>query len=259
MVPLPKERSSARDVIVVHSSDLHVDTDWTARLHGGDGTRGLSAVLKTADAVSAHLVVLAGDVFDHNRLPDPLLARTARLLGAAARPVVVLPGNHDPAAEDSAWRRGGFDGQTNIYVLGVTHGTSVLFPALDLEVCGRAHSDYDDMAPLAKARPRRSRWRIALAHGHYVPARERGVKYHPSWLIHDRHIAAADADYLALGHWNRPARVGPATSCAHYCGSPELSGTVNVVRLRAAGSVSVGREPIRWPAGTAPAMPAAAD
>ena len=253
-----RQRSPARDLVVVHSSDLHVDTDWTARLHGGDGTGGLVAVLKTAGAIRADLVVLAGDVFDHNRLPEAVLARTARLLGAAERPIVVLPGNHDPAAEDSAWRRGGFAAHANVHVLGVTHGTSVLFPELDLEVCGRPHSDYDDMAPLAKPRARRTRWRIALAHGHYVPVRDRSMKYHPSWLIHDRHIKAADADYLALGHWNRPARVGPETTCAYYCGSPELAGTVNAVRFRAAGSVSVTQEPIRWPAG-APAAPAFSD
>jgi DNA repair exonuclease SbcCD nuclease subunit len=256
----PSESSRrGRDIVVVHSSDLHVDTDWTARLHGGDGAGGLGAVLGTARAVAADLVVLAGDVFDHNRLPDDVLERTARLLGTAGRPVVVLPGNHDPAAEDSAWRRGGFAGHGNVHVLGVTHGNAVLFPGLDLEVCGRPHSDYDDMVPLAKARARRCRWRIAVAHGHYVPVRDRAVQHHPSWLIHDRHLAAADADYVALGHWNRPAQVGPRTACAHYCGSPELAGTVNLVRLRAAGTVSVRREPIRWPAGAAPVAPAIAD
>jgi DNA repair exonuclease SbcCD nuclease subunit len=256
----PNESSmSGRDIVVVHSSDLHVDTDWTARLHGGNGAGGLAAVLNTAGALAADLVVLAGDVFDHNRLPDEMLERTAQLLGSAGRPVVVLPGNHDPAADDSAWRRGGIADHANVHVLGISDDRAVLFPDFDLEVCGRPHSDYDDMVPLAKARARRSRWRIVVAHGHYAPTRDRAVKHHPSWLIHDRHIAAADADYVALGHWNRPARVGPAGSCAHYCGSPELAGTVNLVRLQASGKVIVRQEPIRWPAGAAPIAPAIAD
>jgi DNA repair exonuclease SbcCD nuclease subunit len=250
---------STRDLAVVHSSDLHVDTDWTARRHGGDGIGGMRAVLETASAIGADLVVLAGDVFDHNRLPDGVLARTARLLGAFARPVVVLPGNHDPIAADSVWRRGGFDSYANIHVLGVTHRSAVLFPDLDLEVCGRAHSDYDDMVPLAKLPARRARWRIAVAHGHYMPVRDRAVKYHPSWLIHDRHIRAADADYLALGHWNRAVRVGPETACAYYCGSPELAGTVNLVRFQATGAVDVRQEPIRWAAGAMPIEPAIID
>jgi DNA repair exonuclease SbcCD nuclease subunit len=239
--------SSDRGVVVVHSSDIHVDTDWTARLHEGDGTRGLRLVLETASAVNADLVVLAGDVFDHNRLPEPVLARTAELLGACGRPVVVLPGNHDPAVSDSGWHRGPFARQTDVHVLGVTRRGPVVLPHLELEVTGKPHSDYDDMVPLRSGGARRARWRIAMAHGHYTPVRDRTASYHPSWLIHDRHITGADADYVALGHWNRSARVGPDGTRAYYCGSPDLAGTVNVVTLRAGGAVTVRREPIRQP------------
>src|SRR4051794_13441182 len=42
-----------KDVIMVHSSDLHVDHDYTARLHGGDGTAGLTCVLNAARAIGA--------------------------------------------------------------------------------------------------------------------------------------------------------------------------------------------------------------
>ena len=63
-----------------------------------------------------------------------------------------------------------------------------------------------------------------------------------------------DPDYVALGHWNRPAKVGPTGIHAYYSGSPELAGTVNVVRLRDDGTVRVHAEPIRWDSAlTAPA------
>src|SRR5262252_4885176 len=52
----------SRDIVVVHSSDLHIDHDYTARLHGGDGTAGLSGVLSAARAAGADVVVLAGRV-----------------------------------------------------------------------------------------------------------------------------------------------------------------------------------------------------
>ena len=67
----------ARDVVVVHSSDLHVDHDYTARLHGGDGTAGLACVLAAANAMAADLVLLAGDTFDHHRVPQALIERAA--------------------------------------------------------------------------------------------------------------------------------------------------------------------------------------
>jgi DNA repair exonuclease SbcCD nuclease subunit len=158
----------------------------------------------------------------------------------------VLPGNHDPAAVDSAWHRGDFDACGNVHILGVTHRNKIVFPAFDLEVRGRPHSNYDDMVPLAKLPARKARRRIVMAHGHYQPSRDRAVKYHPSWLIHDRHLAAIDADYVALGHWNSSARVGPAGVNAYYCGSPELAGTVNVIRFKSSHTLSVRREPIRW-------------
>jgi len=49
-------QAPARDIIVVHSSDLHVDHDYTARLHGGDGAAGLGCVLDAARAMAADAV-----------------------------------------------------------------------------------------------------------------------------------------------------------------------------------------------------------
>ena len=50
------------------------------------------------------------------------------------------------------------------------------------------------------------------------------------------------ADYLALGHWDRPAEVGNGVVPAFYSGSPELARTVNLVQLTAGGEVAVTRE-----------------
>jgi hypothetical protein len=68
----------------------------------------------------------------------------------------------------------------------------------------------------------------------------------PSWLFSDDAIAATAADYLALGHWDRPERVGDGTVPAYYSGSPDLARTVNLIRLTATGEVVVKREPLRW-------------
>ena len=229
------------DIVIVHSSDLHVDDGYTARAHGGDGTGPLRRVLEAARAVAADVVVLAGDTFEHNRLPAALLERAARLLDEAGRPVVILPGNHDPAIPGSVYHRGPVAEPAHVHVLGVTHEAAVRFPALDLEIWGHAHRDYDDMAPLRAPRPRRTRWHIAAAHGHYEPSVDRRNRLRPSWLISDAEIAATAADYVALGHWNTPKRVGGSRVRAYYSGSPDLAGTVNVVRLAGDGRVAVRR------------------
>src|SRR6266851_5004335 len=99
----PAMPSPTRDIVVVHSSDLHLDHDHTARLHGGDGTAGLAAVLTAARDARADVVVLAGDTFDCHRLPASLLDRAAEVIAAATLPVVLLPGNHDPAVPDAVY------------------------------------------------------------------------------------------------------------------------------------------------------------
>jgi DNA repair exonuclease SbcCD nuclease subunit len=236
-MPLAMPRP-ARDLVVVHSSDLHMDHDYTARLHGGDGTAGLASVLTAARGSGADVVVLAGDTFDCHRLPPHLLECTAALIANAALPVVLLPGNHDPAVDDAVYHHPALAGLENLHVLGITHDEAVVFAALDLEIWGRAHRDYGDMIPFERPRPRSTRWQIAVAHGHYVPVPDRTVTLRPSWLIGDHELNATGADYIALGHWNRPAKVGAA---AYYSGSPEYAGTVNVVRLRAGGDVAVTR------------------
>ena len=239
-MPLPP----ARDIVVVHSSDLHVDHDYTARLHGGDGTAGLGCVLEAARGLSADVVLLAGDTFDSHRVPQNLIEQAAAVIAAAALPVVILPGNHDPAIATAIYRDGALAAVKDLHVIGVTHDEVVAFPDLALEVWGRPHRDYDDMIPFERARARQTRWLIAMAHGHYEPNPDRSIGPRPSWLIGDDEIAATGADYVALGHWNRAVRVGNGVVPAYYSGSPEYAGTINVVRLSEAGGVTVTRAPL---------------
>jgi DNA repair exonuclease SbcCD nuclease subunit len=236
-----------RDIVVVHTSDVHVDHDYTARIHGGDGTAGLACVLNAARGIGADLVLLVGDTFESHRLPQNVLDRTAAVIAEAGLPVVLLPGNHDPAIPEAVFRRGLLSEVANLHVLGVTHDEAVDFPHLDLEVWGRAHRDYGDMVPLEAVRPRRTRWQIALAHGHYEPLVDRNVFPRPSWLISDAEIAATGADYVALGHWNRAVRVGNGRVAAYYSGSPEYTGAINVVRLTGAGAVQVTQHALDIP------------
>ena len=230
------------EVVFVHSSDLHVDEHRRVASRGGDGTAGLRSVLATARVLGADVVVLAGDTFESNQLGPAIVTRAAALLTEAGMPVVILPGNHDPALADSVFIRGGFGGIPNVSILGVTHDQAVPFPLFDLEIWGHAHRDYFSMAPLRGPRPRSTRWQVAVAHGHYEPPETRANPLRPSWVFGNEEIAATGADYLALGHWDRPMRVGNGVVPAYYSGSPELAGTVNLVRLTAAGAVVVTRE-----------------
>ena len=231
-----------KEIIIAHSSDIHVDHVYTAEIHSGDGTGGLACVLDAARGLGADVVLLAGDTFDCHRLPDKLIDHTAAVIAAAQIPVVLLPGNHDPVMPEAVFHRKSLTEVPNLHIIGLTHDEAVVFPSLDLEIWGRAHRDYSDMIPFETVRPRQTHWQIATAHGHYVPTPDRLTWPRPSWLIGDDEIAATGADYVALGHWNSPAKVGNGAVAAYYSGSPEFAGTFNVVRLSGAGGVSVTRE-----------------
>jgi DNA repair exonuclease SbcCD nuclease subunit len=237
--------SADRDIVLVHSSDLHVDDDRIAAMHGGDGAAGLRGVIETARDVGADIVLLAGDTFDNHQVTSATIDRAGALLADAGMPVVILPGNHDPATPDSVWLRGRFDEIGNVAILGITNQRTVAFPALDLEVWGNAHRDYHDMMPLRDPPPRAASWQVALGHGHYEPPETWANPLRPSWLISDAMIAATGADYVALGHWDRAAQVGCGAVPAYYSGAPHHAETVNLVRLTAAGEVVVSRHRLR--------------
>jgi len=233
------------EIKLVHSSDLHVDDDRTAAQYGGDGAGGLRAVLDYGRAAGADLVLLAGDTFDNHMVNSAVIDRAGRLLAEAGVPVVILPGNHDPVTKDSTWLRGGFAAIPNVTIFGMTHAGEALFAEGELQIWGNAHRDYHDMVPLRDPRPRTARWQVCMGHGHYEPPETWHNPLRPSWLISDAMIAATGADYVALGHWDRPAQVGDKSIPAYYSGSPEWAKTVNLVRLTANGDVVVTREKLR--------------
>jgi DNA repair exonuclease SbcCD nuclease subunit len=238
----PLQSIGGRDLIFVHSSDLHVDDDRIAAMHDGDGVAGLRAVLTTARELGADFVLLAGDTFDNHMVTAATIDRAGEALAAAGLPVVILPGNHDPVNSESVYARGGFAAIPNLRILGMTHDRAVSFPEHELEIWGNAHRDYHDMVPLRDPPARAMRWHIAMGHGHYEPPETWHNPLRPSWLISDAMIAATGADYVALGHWDRAAQVGSGAVPAYYSGSPEYVHTVNLVRLTAAGEVVVTRE-----------------
>ena len=235
--------SSHPEVTLVHSSDLHLGTDDS--FSDTDRLAVLPRVLKAATEIGADVVVLAGDSFDNHRQPIELLERAAQMLRDYRNPVVILPGNHDPLTPDSVYRRAGLGLIPNVRILGLNVEQAAMFDELELEVWGHAHFDYADMSPLANPRPRTTRWQLAAAHGHYVDQERDPNRLLGSWLIHREEILATGADYIALGHWNQSTPVGDGKISAHYSGSPEYTGTVNVVRLRQDGTVEVAKAPLR--------------
>lgn len=240
---------SASPLVIAHTSDVHVDHHYTPRLFAGDGCGPLRLVIEHAAKANANVLLLAGDTFDCHRLPVILVEEAARVIAQAPMPVVILPGNHDPAVEDAIYHLPAMRKLSNLAVLGMTHEQAVRFPEHDLEIWGKAHRDYGDMDPLAQAHPRSTRWQIAMAHGHYTPLPDRSTRLRPSWLIGDDELEATACDYIALGHWNRFVQVGAASVPAYYSGSPDYARSINIISLSNNYGVNVKRSCLELPDG----------
>lgn len=239
-----------RGVVLVHSSDLHVDDDGVPKhdpAGGYDGLSGLASVLATAQAIKADLVLLVGDTFDNHRVSASVLMQASNLLAVSPVSVVILPGNHDPVMPPCLYHRSGIVDLPHVHVLGIANCSSLQWPDLDLEIWGHAHRDYGDMAPLRSPPPRTTRWQVALAHGHYLPPEDAHLAGQRAWQITDQDLADTGADYIALGHWDRPVSVGDGSVPAHYSGSPDLAKTANLVLLDPRSGVTIRREPLRQP------------
>jgi DNA repair exonuclease SbcCD nuclease subunit len=154
------------------------------------------AALAAERAVDA--VLVAGDVFDDNAVGADTLQLTRDALTAFGDiPVVLLPGNHDPATPDSALRR--LEGcGTNVHL--ALEREALRFGALEVLPCPltRRH-ERDDPGAWVPARDEDAPVRVALAHGGALTFSE--VTEAPN-RIDVQALLGKGVDYVALGDWH---------------------------------------------------------
>ena len=211
-------------VKIVHTSDVHLDSRGTepdADGYRNRSERAFAAVLDTAVAEDAHLLLIVGDLFDNNRVDqsniDFVYRQLARL--RAHQQAVVLPGNHDVHDERSVWDRFSFDAAgENVSGLLEHAGDCLTFEDLGVRVWGRAMREHApenyplDGAPAGGG----DYWNVGMAHGQVVDQRiAQG-----SSPITRAEIRASGFHYLALGHIHVFEDHSVGGTAAYYCGSP---------------------------------------
>jgi DNA repair exonuclease SbcCD nuclease subunit len=170
----------------------------------GDGSaleeRAFARAIDVAVEQDVDAVLVAGDLFEHARVPEALLAWTAGQLDRAGRPVVLLAGNHDVLDDQSVYHRFRVtDRCAETMLLDHPEGSMVAVPGTDIVIWGRAMVEHaPSFRPLAgvPAKPA-GRWSIVAGHG--LAITDGGGTQRGSPIL-AADIAAIRWDYVALGH-----------------------------------------------------------
>lgn len=238
-----------RPLTLLHTADIHLGLDYDPLR----ARRAFEAVVSLALEHAVDAVVIAGDLFDSNRVDAREVAFAAGQLRRLHAPCVLLPGNHDQYDECSVYRRVHLPSLCDrVLLLHEPEGNVVRLPELGLTVWGRPVVDHSpDFRPLAGAPDRGAGWHVAVAHGFYVPPGQSTCRSSP--VRHDE-VAALGWDYLALGHVHRFADVSAGHTVACYPGAPftydsgpGAAGTAALVRLDPASGVAVMPLEVRAP------------
>jgi DNA repair protein SbcD/Mre11 len=207
---------------IVHTSDVHLDCRNS--VPGEDGFRNVSerafgAVVNLVLAESADLFLIAGDLFDSNRVNDADFEFVYSQLRRLQCPVVLIPGNHDVHDETSVWDRIDLARLgSHIHALSDPQGCLIELPEIRASVWGRGMVEHaPDNIPLdGVAKGPSDYWHIGMAHGDVLQDRSFGCS---SPITYDE-IGDSDLHYLGLGHvhvW-RHHDYGKTRAC--YPGSP---------------------------------------
>jgi DNA repair exonuclease SbcCD nuclease subunit len=245
----------------LHTSDWQLglarywfDADAQARF-AGDRFEAVKRLGEVAREEGAELVVVAGDVFESNRVDGRTLRRGLDAMAAVGVPVFLLPGNHDALDAASVYRSRAFAAArpANVRVLDSTAPVAV---RPGVEVVGAPWPSKRPTADLVAAlaaglEPAPGVLRIAVAHGAVDALSPDSAE--PSRVALARAEAALAEGrfhYLALGDRHSATRVADRI---WYAGSPEVTdfgeerpGRVLLVDLTADGCRVEERETGRW-------------
>ena len=156
---------------MLHTSDIHLDNRVGMDGEHCPGESGLRAVVDKAGELSVDLLLLAGDLFDHNRVKEPCLAFADEQLSRAPCPVVMITGNHDCMTDYSIYNK--YHPEKNgdhIHFIREIDGDTRDFPDLGVRIWGRGIVDHHPgNKPLSEVPGHEGdEWYVGMTHGYYV-------------------------------------------------------------------------------------------
>jgi DNA repair exonuclease SbcCD nuclease subunit len=226
---MSREQDDAMATKILHTADWHLGLRF---LGFGEHDRRLTQqrlatvrnILGVAERYAVDAVLVAGDVFD---APDPgeawwgPLARELHAQPWQGRPLVLLPGNHDPLIPTSVWRNRAFRDALPAWVHIVDRDDFTLelgdAAVIHAVPCRRTAGQLDMASHLPRRAPGDNRVRIAMLHGQTFGFPGLATNF-PIALDT---ATVGGFDYVALGDTHARRIHGPEHSPMIYPGAPE--------------------------------------
>lgn len=228
--PTPRRDTMGPRMRFLHTSDwqlglrrYYLDQDAQAR-YAADRFEAIRRLGELARREEAVCIVVAGDVFETNRVDRRTVLRALDAMGEAGVPVLLLPANHDPLDAASVYRSEAFrDGPANVRVL---DGEEAVEVAPGFEVVGAPWTTKRPLADLVAERasrlePRSGVLRVMVGHG-AVDTLAPDPEEPAVIRVEDarRCLEAGRYHFLALGDRHSATQVDPRI---WYSGSPEAT------------------------------------
>ncbi len=244
-----------RPLRLLHTSDVHIGGGFHTPSTGDHLDHCLCPLIAIEQLVVSEevdVMLVVGDLFDHQRVSDELVAEVLGRLGRLGVPCVVIAGNHDVHDERSVYESLTLE-RSGVVFLDDHAGTTVDLLDGALNIWGKAMPVHDrDFRPLRDVpdRPDDNAWWVVLGHGHLEEGGD--DPFGRSSPLTALDIEATKADYVALGHWHVRTDASTASVPAWYSGAPygvAASEQMNLIDLHPDDGVSVGAVPATLPAG----------
>lgn len=234
-------RRGRKPLTLFHAADLHIGH----HAHPEAVLSAFDGALTIARDIAADAILIAGDLFDGSMVPGWVVDHVFDSLERAGRPVVIVPGNHDTLLTRLDSPLHGL-ATNNVRVLQGAAGETVSL-ANGLTLWGRpVYNHVPEFHPLEGLPPRPEEgWYVALGHGIVTDGKTFLLRASP---ILERELAAADCDYIALGHVHTFRNVTQGAAAACYSGASVngSASTAAIVRLDPEAGVIVNPVPIPY-------------
>lgn len=212
-------------VSILHTADLHIGAQCSylgteAAIRRREVLKTFENIINLANENKVDLLLIAGDLFDSNKIEDVLINGVfAALDKLTDTKVIIALGNHDPYTADSPFFNRNL--KDNIHILG-KEDSVITFENLNCRVYGASFDGvYNDGAPRFSLTPPSDDF-INLMVIHGEARSDMGGNYRP---ITPEFVKYSGMDYIALGHVHTRSEVQyMGTTAIAYCGCPEGQG-----------------------------------